>query len=258
MSGRTSGSSRHPGRGHRSTLSLQKTEILINVYDLLPAGRVSSVLWSIGASLLHSGVVINGKEYAFGGHDQPGLTGVYWTKPKTEPPGGTFRCELLHGFTLASDQEIDAVVRSVSDEFTGTSYNLLTKNCNHFTSHLVEKLTNTPGPGWLNRAAAFGVAFPCIVPREWIEPPDYETIDGGALLSPDTDVFGDENARMLRSSDETPRLVGSESSTMSEMGFEQGWDRDDDATPRPSGHHRTVSRDSSGRILPVAERAPVR
>merc|ERR1712000_454913 len=68
-----SGSSRQSVNRHRSTLSLQKTEILINVYDLLPAGRLSSVLWTVGASLLHSGVVINGKEYAFGGHDHPGV-----------------------------------------------------------------------------------------------------------------------------------------------------------------------------------------
>merc|ERR1712000_428326 len=173
-----SGSSRQSVNRHRSTLSLQKTEILINVYDLLPAGRLSSVLWTVGASLLHSGVVINGKEYAFGGHDHPGVTGVYWTKPKTEPPGGIFKCELLHGFTLASDEEIEAAIRTASEEFQGTSYNLLTKNCNHFTSHLVNKLTGTPGPGWLNRAASIAVAFPCVVPREWIDPPEYDTADG--------------------------------------------------------------------------------
>jgi len=63
-------------RSHRSTLSLQKTEILINIYDLLPPGRMSSFLWHMGTSLLHSGVVINGREYADGGHDRRGLTGV--------------------------------------------------------------------------------------------------------------------------------------------------------------------------------------
>lgn len=171
---------------------------------------------------------------------------MYWTKPKTEPPGGTFRLELLHGFTLASDQEIDAVIRSVSEEFQGTSYNLLTNNCNHFTSHLVKKLTGTPGPGWLNRAAAIGVAFPCIVPRDWVDPPDrysYETDEAGA----DTDIYSyDESARMLRPSDETPRLVGGPERSVGGMEFEQGSDSDD--------HGPT--RDSEGRQLPVSERAP--
>lgn len=201
------------------------------------------MLWTVGASLLHSGVVINGKEYAYGGHDHPGITGVYWTKPKTEPPGGTFKCEILHGFTLASDEEIDAVIRGASEEFLGTRYNLLTKNCNHFTSYLVQKLTGTPGPGWLNRAAAIGVALPCVVPREWIEPPEHDTA-GGALLGGDED----ENSRMLRSFDETPRLVGIS------VGYEEGWDSDERQTS--SRNSVRVSRDSSGRKLPAAEMAP--
>lgn len=167
------------------------------------------------------------------------MTGVYWTKPQTEPPGGTFKCELLHGFTLASDEEIESTIRAVSDDFKGTGYNLLTRNCNHFTSYLVEKLTGTPAPGWLNRAASIGVAFPCVVPREWIEPPEYDTADG-SLLGDEAD----ESARMLRSSDERPRLVGDS------LQYDEGWDSDD-GTSR-------ASRDTSGRPLPAAERAPVR
>ncbi|KAG9253480.1 PPPDE putative peptidase domain-containing protein [Emericellopsis atlantica] len=237
-----SGSSRQSANRHRSTLSLQKTEIIINVYDLLPAGRLSSVLWTVGASLLHSGVVINGKEYAFGGHDHPGVTGVYWTKPKTEPPGGTFKCELLHGFTLASDEEIEAAIRTASEEFQGTSYNLLTKNCNHFTSYLVNKLTGTPGPGWLNRAASIGVAFPCVVPREWIDPPEYDTADGELLRDED------ESSRMLRNSDEMPQLVRN-----SGQQGDDRWESDEEAAGG-----RRISRDTSGRMLPASERAPAR
>ncbi|KAL1897874.1 hypothetical protein Sste5346_003726 [Sporothrix stenoceras] len=166
---------------HRSTLSLQKTEIVINVYDLLTPSRWSSLLWHMGTSLLHSGVVINGREYAYGGHDRRGVTGVYWTKPRTEPPGGTFRCEILQGFTLATTAEIDTIIRSASEEFYGPSYNLLTKNCNHFTAYLCRKLTGRPGPAWLNRAASIGLALPCVVPREWVDPPEFESADGELL-----------------------------------------------------------------------------
>lgn len=207
------------------------------------------MLWTFGASLLHSGVVINGKEYAYGGHDHPGVTGVYFTKPKVVPPGGTFRSEILHGFTLATDDEIEATIRAASEEFTGTSYNLLTKNCNHFSSYLVEKLTGTPGPGWLNRAASIGVAFPCVVPREWIDPPEYDTVDGALV---DDDDMASESARMLRSSGEAPRLVGDNTP------YEERFDLDEDDSD--DGHRRTsrTSRDSSGRRLPTAELAPLR
>ncbi|KAK4105435.1 DUF862-domain-containing protein [Parathielavia hyrcaniae] len=248
-----------PSRTHRSTLSLQKTEILINIYDLLPPGRMASFLWHMGTSLLHSGVVINGKEYAYGGHDRRGLTGVYWTKPRSEPPGGTFRCEYLHGFTLAPQNEIDAIVREASEEFLGTAYNLLTKNCNHFTSYLCERLTGKPAPGFLNRAASIGVALPCVVPREWIEVPDFDAADGALLDEEEEEETlhrhrrDSERARMLRSSGEQPRLVGQE-----ERDTELEWDSEDERRRGGSGKGKGKApvRDSAGRMLPPAERAP--
>ena len=145
----------------------------------------------MGTSMLHSGVVINGREYAYGGHDRRGVTGVYWTKPRTEPPGGTFRCEILQGFTLATHEEIDSIIRSASAEFLGPSYNLLTKNCNHFTAYLCRKLTGLPGPAWLNRAASIGVALPCIVPRDWIDPPGYDSADGELMPQGGGDGYSD-------------------------------------------------------------------
>ena len=144
-------------------------------------GRISSILWVIGAGIFHSGVVINGREYAYGWHDRQGVTGVYWTPPRTEPPGGRFRCEILHGFTLATPDGIDSILRDCSEEFLGTGYNLLTRNCNHFTSALCRRLTGNNGPGWLNRAASIGVALPCVVPKQWLTPPDSESIDGELL-----------------------------------------------------------------------------
>ncbi|UNI19236.1 hypothetical protein JDV02_005433 [Purpureocillium takamizusanense] len=247
MPARENGARQSSGR-HRSTLSLQKTEITIHVYDLLPPGRVSSVLWTVGASLLHSGVVINGREYAYGGHDKRGVTGVYWTKPKTEPPGGTFRCEILHGFTLASQEEIDATLRHASDEFLGTSYNLLTRNCNHFTAYLCQKLTGSPSPGWLNRAASIGVALPCVVPREWIEPPEYDTADGELL--DDDEQHTDEHSRMLGQSRPHFLSDGAASDGATE------WDSEEERRRGGSGKGKQVVRDSAGRQLPAAERAP--
>ncbi|EQL02654.1 UPF0326 protein hag1 [Ophiocordyceps sinensis CO18] len=236
-----------PAIRHRATLSLQKTEITIHVYDLLPPGRISSVLWTFGASLLHSGVVINGREYAYGGHDRRRVTGVYWTKPKTEPPGGTFRCEILHGFTLATQEEIDATLRNASDDFLGTSYNLLTKNCNHFTSYLCHKLTGTPGPGWLNRAASIGVALPCVVPRDWIEPPEYDTADGELLDEVDDPTH--EHSRMLRQS--RPHLLVQDAS-----GEDTEWDSEEERPRGGSGKGKKAAVDADGRHLPAAERAP--
>ncbi|KAI9747475.1 MAG: hypothetical protein M1835_002070 [Candelina submexicana] len=242
-----SSSKRPPNRkssgSHRSTPSSQKTEVLINVYDLLPPGSLSSILWTIGGSLLHSGVVINDKEYAYGGHDRPNLSGVYWTKPKLAPPGGTFRCELLHGFTLRSESEIEEILKDTSNKFQGTSYNLLTNNCNHFTSYLCNALTSRPAPAWLNRAASIGVALPCVVPRDWIEPPDSETVDGELL---DEDVE-DERAAMLRKTDRRRSEVG--------VDLYEDWESENEGRER-SRKGKGKAKDTSGRTMPASERAP--
>ncbi|KAI9737310.1 MAG: hypothetical protein M1818_005843 [Claussenomyces sp. TS43310] len=248
-------SSRKPsGQTHRSTLSLQKTEVVINVYDLLPPGKFSSFLWTIGTSLLHSGVVINNKEYAFGGHDRHGMSGVYWTRPKTEPPGGTFKSEILQGFTLAPQDEIDAIIKEASEAFQGTAYNLLNKNCNHFTSYLCEKLTGRPGPSWLNRAASIGVALPCVVPKEWIAPPEYDTADG-ELLEEDDIHDAHETSRMLRTFSHERRNVDGRRRE-DEFTDEDEWDSEEERRHGGSGKGKALIRDSSGRVVPPSERAP--
>jgi hypothetical protein len=117
---------RKSSNSHRATLSLQRTEVTIHVYDLLPPGKVSTVLWAIGSSLLHSGIVIGDREYAYGGHDRRGLTGVYWTKPGQEPPGGTFKQAVLHGFSFRPAEELDAIIHQVRVKLDLATCGLLT------------------------------------------------------------------------------------------------------------------------------------
>jgi hypothetical protein len=179
------------------------------------------------------------------------MTGVYWTKPKSEPPGGTFRCEVLQGFTLAPQNEIDIIITKASEDFQGISYNILTKNCNHFTSYLCEKLTGQPGPGWLNRAASIGVALPCVVPREWIAPPDFDTADGELLDEDDAD----ERSRMLR--DRSNRRHSFEDWRTGDQITDDEWDSEDERRHGGSGKGKAPLRDTSGRVVPASERAPL-
>ncbi|KAH0559812.1 hypothetical protein GP486_003668 [Trichoglossum hirsutum] len=174
---------------HRSTLSLQKTEVLINVYDLLPA----------------------------------------------------------------------------SEEFLGTSYNLLTLNCNHFTSHLCRALTSRHAPAWLNRAASIGLALPCVVPQEWIAPPDADTADG-ALLDDGDEFHDDERTMMLRNTrdrmgnrhslDEDSFIDDREDQHPSEDSGKRRQHVEDNVAAESSGRGRVLQRDTSGRPIPTSEVAP--
>ena len=180
------------------------------------------------------------------------MSGVYWTKPHTEPPGGTFRCELLQGFTFRPEHEIENIIKEVSQIFQGTSYNLLSNNCNHFTSYLCKKLTSKAAPAWLNRAASIGVALPCVVPRDWIAPPDHDTADG-ELLEEDEE---DERTSMLRQ--QYHRGSSFQDSTIgSAVGSEdEGWNSDRDRRKGGSGKGKRAVRDTDDRIMPASERAP--
>lgn len=205
-------------------------------------------MWFFGSSLLHTGVVIKSlnREYAFGGHDRPTMSGVYWTEPRQEPPGGTFRCEILQGFTFRSDREVESVIKDISQSFPGTSYNLLDCNCNHFTSALCEKLTGRKPPAWLNRAASIGLALPCVVPHEWIAPPDYDTVDGELLEESDDD----ESAFMLRRERSRSRsfrgsFIDDDDDDRNGQTFEDG------------GRGKNSGRDTTGRELPASEEAPL-
>lgn len=222
--------------------------------DFPQPGRLANVLWTVGASLLHSGVVINKREYAFGGHNTKGQTGVYYTRPHSEPPGGTFKCEVLQGFTVSADSEIEAIIQEASAEFQGTSYNLLHRNCNHFTAYLCEKLTGRAGPGWLNRAASIGVAFPCVVPKEWIAPPDYETAEG-ELVDEGSDL--EEGSRMLSNVDSSLRHQRHSMDDGPRPGFLTSDGTIEEEQDSEEERQQSPVRDTSGRKVPPAEIAPL-
>lgn len=146
----------------------------------------------------------------------------------------------------------------------GTSYNLLTKNCNHFTSYLCQKLTGRPAPSWLNRAASIGVALPCVVPREWIAPPDHDTADG-ELLDED---FEDERSSMLRHDQQRRRLHASEDNAhiWDEVEAEGLSGASSGSEQRGAGGHPwypigddapRIVKDTANREIPTAERAPL-
>ncbi|RPB24034.1 DUF862-domain-containing protein [Terfezia boudieri ATCC MYA-4762] len=240
-------SSSTAGNGRRNIPIHQRTRVSINVYDLLPPGKLSTFLWTVGCGLLHTGVVVNDREYAFGGHDKRGVTGVYWMKPRTEPPGGTFRCQVLHGWAYGTEEEINRIILNASDEFLGPTYNLLTRNCNHFTSSLCEKLTGKAAPKYINRAAGIGVTIPCIVPAEWVEPPECE--------EPIENDYFDEEARLVARKASSGRRYSTTTDEEADESSGDEWgDKNTHGTkPNVAGVHRkgNTTKYIGGRSLPV-------
>ncbi|CEP16540.1 hypothetical protein [Parasitella parasitica] len=151
-----------------------KQHVFVNVYDMIQPNYITQFgYYALGVGVFHSGVEIGHKEYCFGGHDIPNVTGVFVIEPRIGIPELMLKQTFDMGATTLSAKEIEELLLQLSDEFTGSSYNLLTRNCNHFTEELVMKLTQKTIPAWINRAAKLGNMFPCVVPWEWIQPPEF-------------------------------------------------------------------------------------
>jgi len=121
-------------------------EILLNVYDLHEA---NGFLQHIGIGLYHTGVEIAGKEYFFTPN------GVFSSRPKYAP-GSTFKKSISFGFLKGNYNNLNIIMSKVKEQFPPGSYDLLEKNCNHFTDALCRALTGKGIPSWINRAASVG------------------------------------------------------------------------------------------------------
>ena len=130
--------------------------ISINVYDLMPESRISTFMWYTGISICHSGVVIDQAEWAFGGHDVEGVTGVYVTKPRAVPDNATYKTTIPVGVCTLDHATIRKELDRLRSDFTGPSYDLLHRNCNHFVTEVCQTLCGVSPPAWINRIAGLG------------------------------------------------------------------------------------------------------
>ena len=107
------------------------TKVTINVYDLTPMND-----WGhpFGLGAFHSGVEIDGREYTFAGG-----AGIHDTTPR-DAPGATFREAVAVGTFDGGQPRLRECLEKLRPEFAPESYNIVTKNCNHFADALCREL----------------------------------------------------------------------------------------------------------------------
>lgn len=133
--------------------------VYLNVYDLTP---INGYAYWFGLGVYHSGVQVHGVEYAFGAHEHS-TTGIFEVEPK-QCPGFTFRKSILIGRTDMGPKEVRAFMEKLAEEYSGNSYSLITKNCNHFCNDVCQRLSGKPIPKWVNRLARLGLLCNCVLP----------------------------------------------------------------------------------------------
>ncbi|KAL2967214.1 hypothetical protein AAZX31_16G163400 [Glycine max] len=97
--------------------------------------------------------VFGDDEWSFGFCEQG--TGVF-SCPSGKNPMYTYRESIVLGKTNCSIFKVNQILRELSREWPGSSYDLLSKNCNHFCDEFCERLGVPKLPGWVNRFANAG------------------------------------------------------------------------------------------------------
>jgi hypothetical protein len=143
---------------------MPQVAVMVNVYDL---SEVNEYARPLGIGIFHSGLVVHGREFSFGGHDYAS-SGIFETAPKAAPAPAIFREEVYVGTTEMNPGEVSNLVGEMDDDFHGNTYHLLERNCNHFVEALCFELTGKMPPGFINRLARTAVVAnscaPCILP----------------------------------------------------------------------------------------------
>ncbi|XP_047957874.1 deubiquitinase DESI2-like [Salvia hispanica] len=143
------------------------TEVILHVYDVTNSAndKTNNTILQINkifkdgiglGGIFHSAVQVYGEdEWSFGFCEHG--TGVF-SCPATTNPMYTYRETIKLGKTSFSIYKVNQILRELSREWPGQSYDLLSKNCNHFCDEFCERLGVQKLPGWVNRLAHAGDA----------------------------------------------------------------------------------------------------
>lgn len=143
------------------------TDVILHIYDVTNSGseKTNNTIMQINkifkdgiglGGIFHSAIQVYGDdEWSFGFCDQG--TGVF-SCPSTKNPMYTYREKIVLGQTNLSIFKVNQILRELSREWPGFSYDLLSRNCNHFCDEFCERLGVPKLPGWVNRFAHAGDA----------------------------------------------------------------------------------------------------
>lgn len=129
-----------------------RAPVIVNVYDL---GRTmlmrgfNNMTKEYGA--FHTGVEVYGFEWSFG-MTADDTTGIWSCTPRTDPEHN-FREAIAVGHTSLSTDEVTALLERIRQDWPGDTYNVLTRNCHHFTEIFCRELGCGPVPAWTNALA---------------------------------------------------------------------------------------------------------
>lgn len=142
-----------------------RADVALSVYSLKGASAINKFTELAGlGGAYHVGIEIFSLEWSFGWTPQgTGVHNVYSGCSEA----GVFKERVLLGHTPCTPQAVLGIIGALRDTWSGTSYDLLRRNCGHFSMELVRQLKVRDFPDWVNSLASLLLWL-----TEWVDTPD--------------------------------------------------------------------------------------
>lgn len=123
--------------------------VILNVYRI----KENSLLHSLGIDLYHTAIEFDNVEYAFGKVINSNESGVYDITPMSYDDG--IYIESIN-LGLTRRRQFFVKLEKLKAYYKGNTYNIVTKNCNHFTNDFIRLLFNKRIPNKYTFFLKFG------------------------------------------------------------------------------------------------------
>lgn len=135
------------------------TPVTLHVYDLGDGLQVlNRVLAPFGTGAFHCGVEVHGEEWSFRGSGPSRHGGVFSSAP-SRCDGHAYSESIYMGDTILSQDEVLRLIKLLRKDWPGLSYNLIRRNCCHFSDLLCMNLGCGSIPTRIKSLAATGAAL---------------------------------------------------------------------------------------------------
>eukprot|EP00438_Fugacium_kawagutii_P006346 Skav208392 [mRNA] locus=scaffold1179:78766:79548:- [translate_table: standard] len=129
---------------------------MLRIYDVMGAEVVSglnSLCRVIGTGAFHAGVEVYGLEWSFGFSEDG--SGVFSCTPG-ECGGHAYREAVWMGETSLSEEDVMILLSTLAQDWKGIDYDILRRNCCHFSDAFCKSLEVGHIPGWVTNLAGAG------------------------------------------------------------------------------------------------------
>jgi hypothetical protein len=143
--------------------TLSPNVVFLHIYDVSQDEKIANLnrwLAPQGSPLkfggvFHAGVEVYGLEWAYGYTNCDTHPGIHSTLPKSHS-SHSYRQSVLLGPTTLSAEEVAELISDMAEEWLGTEYDLLHRNCCTFADTLAKCLLVRRIPRWVHRLARVG------------------------------------------------------------------------------------------------------